>query len=94
MPPKIAPRLAAHDGQNPRREQEKASRYSRTAGVTEDAGEAALEIAAVEEGVDDAVAQTPPAAVGPLEALLPLAPDLVVALIDQAVQALDRLPLE
>ena len=56
------------------------------AGIAEDAGEAALEIAAIEEGVDDVVKQTAPAAVGPLEAIVPLALDLVVALVDQVVE--------
>jgi hypothetical protein len=45
-----------------------------------------LEVAAVDEGVDDTVDQAAPAAVGRLEALLPLPLDLLVALLHQAVE--------
>lgn len=55
-------------------------------GVAEDAGEAVLEVAAVDEGVDDTVDEAAPAAVGRLEALLPMPLDLFVALLHQAVE--------
>ena len=55
-------------------------------GVTEDSGETVLEIAAVDEGVDDTVEEAAPATEGRLEALLPSPLDLFVALLHQAVE--------
>ena len=45
-----------------------------------------LEVAAVEEDVDDAIDEAAPAAVGRLEALLPPLLDLLVALLHQAIE--------
>jgi len=45
-----------------------------------------LEVAAVDEGVDDAVDEAAPASVGRLEALLPSPLDLLVALLHQTVE--------
>jgi hypothetical protein len=56
------------------------------AGVAEDAGETAVEVATVEEGVDDIVDEAAPAAAGTLEALLPLTLDGLVACVDQVVE--------
>jgi hypothetical protein len=56
------------------------------AGIAEDTGEATLEVAAVEEGVDDLVDETTPATAGRLESLLPQPLDLLVAPLDQTVQ--------
>ena len=44
------------------------------------------QVAAVEEGVDDIVEETPPAAVAVLEALVPELLDLLVAALDKAVE--------
>ena len=56
------------------------------ADVADDTGKAVFEVATVEKGVDDLVDETPPAAVGGLESLLPQSLDLLVAPLDQAVQ--------
>jgi hypothetical protein len=53
------------------------------AGVTDYPGEAALEIAAIEKGVDESIETAPPSAVRGLETLLPRALDRVVVLLDQ-----------
>jgi hypothetical protein len=54
--------------------------------VAEDASESLAEVATVEKGVDDLVEQAAPTATGGLVAPLPRPLDLVVDLLDEAIQ--------
>lgn len=56
------------------------------AGIAEDAGKAPLEVATVEEGVDDIVDEAAPMAAGALEALLPLDFRGLVPCVDQVIE--------